>query len=170
MPIEHVAGAVKDLIREGKVNTSAFLKQECKRSVAHMQSSLSPQSRANTRSLPLLERRTKGYYQIITPEEKSSLSGASGMANLFGEMPLSYGENCLRTKTPTLQSYITAIRLMTFRGSGIGGSATVVGAGLVTYYCCFDWSSSRTGRIIEGSKKPTEVSRILREKMSYFLL
>ena len=34
VPIEEVAGAVKDLIQEVRLNTSAFRKRECKRSVA----------------------------------------------------------------------------------------------------------------------------------------
>jgi aryl-alcohol dehydrogenase-like predicted oxidoreductase len=49
VPIEDVAGAVKDLIREGKVNMLGFLRQECKRSAAHTQSSESPPFTANTR-------------------------------------------------------------------------------------------------------------------------
>ena len=48
VPIEDVAGAVKDLIREGKV-TSAFPRRERGRSVAHTPSSRSRPFRANTR-------------------------------------------------------------------------------------------------------------------------
>jgi aryl-alcohol dehydrogenase-like predicted oxidoreductase len=50
VPIEDVAGAVKELIQEGKVlNTSDFPKRACKRSVARMRFSPSRLSRANTR-------------------------------------------------------------------------------------------------------------------------
>ena len=49
VPIEDVAGAVKDLIRKARSSTSACPKQACKRSVAHTPSSLSQHSRANTR-------------------------------------------------------------------------------------------------------------------------
>ena len=49
VPIEDVAGAVKDLIRKARSSTSAFPRQEHKRSVAHTQFSRSPPSRASTR-------------------------------------------------------------------------------------------------------------------------
>jgi aryl-alcohol dehydrogenase-like predicted oxidoreductase len=49
VPIEDVAGAVKELIDQGKVSTSVFLKPECKRSVARTPSSQSRQSKTNTR-------------------------------------------------------------------------------------------------------------------------
>src|ERR1700685_2821364 len=57
VPIEDVAGAVKDLIQEDKVSTSAFPKQECGRSATHTQSSRSPLSRANIRCGRGLRRR-----------------------------------------------------------------------------------------------------------------
>jgi aryl-alcohol dehydrogenase-like predicted oxidoreductase len=50
VPIEEVAGAVKQLIQQGKLSTSAFLKQERRRSVAHTRFSRSPHFRASTRS------------------------------------------------------------------------------------------------------------------------
>ena len=49
VPIEDVAGAVKDLIREGRSSTSVFPRQGCRPSVARTPSSRSPRSRANTR-------------------------------------------------------------------------------------------------------------------------
>jgi len=49
VPIEDVAGAVKELIREGRSGTSASPKRERRRSTAHTRFSRSPPSRASTR-------------------------------------------------------------------------------------------------------------------------
>src|SRR5205814_2556091 len=49
VPIEDVAGAVKELIQAGKAKPSAFPKPACRRSAAPMPFSRSPRSRANTR-------------------------------------------------------------------------------------------------------------------------
>jgi aryl-alcohol dehydrogenase-like predicted oxidoreductase len=49
VPIEDVAGAVKDLIQEGKVKHFGLSRLAFKPSVAHMQSSLLPHCKANTR-------------------------------------------------------------------------------------------------------------------------
>ena len=83
VPIEDVAGAVKDLIRKARSSTSAFPKQECKRSVAHMQFSRSRRSRANTRLwwrkpeeevLPTLEELGIGFVPF-SPLGKGFLTG-----------------------------------------------------------------------------------------------
>jgi len=50
VPIEDVAGAVKDLIREARLSTSGFPSRACRRSGGHTPCSRSPQFRANTRS------------------------------------------------------------------------------------------------------------------------
>ena len=50
VPIEEVAGAVKQLIQQVRLSTSACLKQERRRSVAHTRFSRLPHFRASTRS------------------------------------------------------------------------------------------------------------------------
>jgi aryl-alcohol dehydrogenase-like predicted oxidoreductase len=49
VPIEDVAGAVKELIQQGRSGISAFPRQECRRSGAPTRCSRSPRSRASTR-------------------------------------------------------------------------------------------------------------------------
>jgi aryl-alcohol dehydrogenase-like predicted oxidoreductase len=50
VPIEDVAGAVKDLIQQGKVKHFGLSRPACRRSAARTQCSRSPRCRANTRS------------------------------------------------------------------------------------------------------------------------
>jgi aryl-alcohol dehydrogenase-like predicted oxidoreductase len=91
VPIEDVAGAVKDLIQQGKASTSAFLKQACKQSVVHTPSNRSLPSKANTRCgrQPLRRKRYQPSRKLgigfvpYSPLSKGFLTGKMGENTTF---------------------------------------------------------------------------------------